>query len=125
MCSIFIEVLDKFYADDRSYKAVELSDEEKSVFGELKSLLEKEFEAKLVNKNAYEMNGVIVSRNKFERNLSCLVSALLSNGEDLLSEARELLIVAALYNSRRPVGKIIDFPNEAEKKASYLGGMAA
>ncbi len=125
LCSIFIEVLDKFYADDRSYKAVELSDEEKSVFGELKSLLEKEFEAKLVNKNAYEMNGVIVSRNKFERNLSCLVSALLSNGEDLLSEARELLIVAALYNSRRPVGKIIDFPKEAEKKASYLGGMAA
>ena len=125
LCSIFIEVLDKFYNDERSYKAVELSEDEAVVFEELKGLLEKEFNAKLINKNTYEMNEVTISRNKFERNLSCLVSALLSNGEDLLSEAREVLIVSALYNSRRAVGMIMNIPHEVEKDTASLGGMAA
>ena len=125
LCSIFIEVLDKFYEDERSYKAVELSEEERVVFEELKALLEKEFNAKLINKNTYEMNDVTISRNKFERNLSCLVSALLSNGEDLLSEAREVLIVAALYNSRRAEGMIMNIPHEVEKETASLGGMVA
>ena len=125
LCSIFIEVLDKYYEDERSYKAVDLSEEERGVFEELKALLEKEFDAKLINKNTYEMNGVTISRNKFERNLSCLVSALLSNGEDLLSEARETLIVAALYNSRRPEGMIMNIPQEVERETARLGGMAA
>lgn len=125
LSSIFIEILDRFYADRRSYKSVELSDEEKGVFEELKTMLEEKAGATLVSKNTYELNGMKISRNKFERNLSCLVSALLNNGEDLLSEANDVLYVSAFYNSRRPEGMIMNVPQEIMGESESLGGMVA
>ena len=89
----------------------------------MKAYFENELGAKLVSKNAYEMNGMLISRNKFEKNLSLLVSTLVPNGEDLVSQAREVLMTAALYNTRRPSGKVIEMPMKED--TSRFGGMVA
>ncbi len=114
LCSIFIDALDRCYKEDHCYKMVDLGTEEKGVYETLKNSLEKEFEAKIINKNTYQMKDTYISRNKFERNLSCLVSLLLKNGEDLISESKEILTVAALYNSRRAEG-MITIPQHTEE----------
>ena len=116
LCSIFMEVLDKFYADSRSYKSVELNEEQQGIYEKLKDMLESLFSASLVSKNAYDIQGTIISRNKFERNLSCLVCTLNDNGEDLLSEAKEILLVSALYNSRRPEEMMLKIPQEIQEE---------
>lgn len=125
LCSIFMEVLDKFYADGRSYKSVELNEEQQGIYEKLKDMLESLFSASLVSKNAYDIQGTIISRNKFERNLSCLVCTLNDNGEDLLSEAKEILLVSALYNSRRPEEMMLKIPQEIQEESVSMGGMAA
>ena len=125
LCSIFMEVLDKFYADSRSYKSVELNEEQQGIYEKLKDMLESLFSASLVSKNAYDIQGTIISRNKFERNLSCLVCTLNDNGEDLLSEAKEILLVSALYNSRRPEEMMLKIPQEIQEESVSMGGMAA
>ena len=125
LCSIFIEVLDKFYADSRSYKSVELNEEQQGIYEKLKDMLESLFSASLVSKNAYDIQGTIISRNKFERNLSCLVCTLNDNGEDVFSEAKEILLVSALYNSRRPEEMMLKIPQEIQEESVSMGGMAA
>lgn len=123
MTSIYRELLDNYYATDKLFEPIELYQEEKAVFDELKAYFENELGAKLVSKNAYEMNGMLISRNKFEKNLSLLVSTLVPNGEDLVSQAREVLMTAALYNTRRPSGKVIEMPMKED--TSRFGGMVA
>ena len=93
------------------------------IFFQLKEVFEQEMGASLVGKNTYKINNVYVSRNKFERNLYYLVSGLLSKEQDLMSIAKEVLLVSALFNSRKEVNKAMTLPEETHEHSK--GGKAA
>ena len=79
--------------------------------------------ASIVGKNTYKINDKYISRNKFERNLYYLVSGLLSKDQNVMSIAKEILLVSALFNCRKETNKAMTLPEE--KYEHSMGGKAA
>ncbi len=124
-CNVLMQILDKYYESDNCYKIVELKEEEKEVVDKLKEEFENNMGAQLVGKNTYKINDTYVSRNKFERNLYFLVSGLMSKEQDVMSMSREVLLVSALFNSRKTKGKKVSLPNLGDDLEISMGGKAA
>ena len=122
-CTVLIQILERYYQDFESYKTFDLNESEMAVCDQLKEVFEQEMGASLVGKNTYKINNVYVSRNKFERNLYYLVSGLLSKEQDVMSIAKEVLLVSALFNSRKRVNKPIVLPDGPQEHS--MGGKAA
>lgn len=121
-CTVLIQILERYYQDADSYKTFELNEVEMGVVDQLKEVFENDMGASLVGKNTYKINDKYISRNKFERNLYYLVSGLLSKEQDVMSIAKEVLLVSALFNCRKEVNKAMTLPEEI---GHSKGGKAA
>lgn len=126
--NILLELLDTHYTQDENlYRAINLDEEGKSKVEDILRSITTSIKAEDNTKQTYSLNGTLVSKNKVERNVSLLVSELLSKGENLDGVEQEILLVSSLYNlhiSDEELSKIRDncLGFNEEKK---LGGLAA
>ena len=124
-CSLLINILTRYYESENSYKQISLTEEERIDCDRLKAMFREQMGAELVGKSTYKINDNYVSRNKFERNLNFLVSGLKSKGQDVIAMGKEILLVCALFGSRKCSTKKIELPEVANSDDMSRGGMAA
>lgn len=97
---ILLNTLNSYYSSPAP-RTVEIDEDVKEAYEELKQQIVEKLSATLTGKYTYQVGDVSVSKNKFERNLVLLLNALASSGQSPEGVERELILVAALYDLRQ------------------------
>ncbi len=97
---ILVNTLNDYYGSE-SYSDIELSEEAKTTYEDIKQQIVDKLGATPTGKHTYKVGTVCISKNKFERHLSIILNALVSSGQSPDGVEREILLVSALYNLRQ------------------------
>lgn len=95
------EILNEYYRNTTMFSKIELDGETKEKYDTMLQGFNDVLNAEVVGKNTYLINGIHVSKNKCERHLAVLLSALAESQETPENIGREILLTAALYNVRQ------------------------
>ncbi len=98
---ILTGILDEHYRNAEDIVEITLDGETESRFEDLKALLSEKLNAVPSGKYTYKIEGVSISKNKFERHLSVILNALANGEQSLDGVEREILLTALLYNLRQ------------------------
>ena len=123
---ILVNSLDAYYIESKDGLEPQVDEETKARIEELKIYFEEKLNAQTTGKHTYKINGVCISKNKLERNLSILLSTMKLGNASTEGVEKEILLTAALYNLRQDeeilrsvVGSCLGFNEE-----NTLGGKA-
>lgn len=97
---ILTNILDEYYRDNKDVVEVKLDSDVVNDFESLQHLLVEKFGAVSASKYSFKIGDIRVSKNKFERQLSIILNALASSGQQINGVEREILLTALLYNTR-------------------------
>lgn len=95
------EILNDYYRNTTMYGKIELDGEVREKYEAMLQGFNDTLNAEVVGKNTYLINGIHVSKNKCERHLAVILSALAESQESPEEIEREILLTAALYNIRQ------------------------
>ena len=113
-----VQVLDKYYEETTLYKDIELTDEEKGLYNNLKALLEEKLNIVSSGTHTYLVNDIAISKNKLERNLAVLVK----DRVNIEGMEKVLILSAMLYNLRQPEEVLKQIIDSYDKDSSKDGG---
>lgn len=98
---IMVNTLDEYYESNSFLEDTKLSPEAQIAFDRLQAEFETTFGAQVIGKFTYNVDGVCISKIKFERHLSVLLQALIASGSTPDGLEKEIILIAALYNLRK------------------------